>query len=417
MKKIKKTWAILMSVVMILTSLAFSFYSFATTFQNLTLNTLYSAPIRGSEDMIWYTYTPQVSGTYSLVSYTVGKTHAYLYTKTTNPNGSVTYNGLAYAPSKDPNYMDEDVRYFYVEGNDTPYVHTSTAFRLTYHLDAGTKYYFSAGWSTESTESGTINVVLKQDSIDTGEKHITSVTAKGNSSLYRFNDGEWKVDSNGERYYKYNISKVTQNLTITLHYNDGTSTSVTGEDKIDGYDVLYSFNQEENHWYENSNPKYNGNVLTITVSNVSCEYNVPIEVGANYNVQGIVVDYVTGDPVSGATIYWGDMEMATTGSDGTFNINYGYGLYYMTVESEGAFTREIMLNITQSSYVNNHLDEPIPIIVGDYVPDGIINGKDCAYAKRTFTGEKKQKELEKFQKQLCFTPDTYGEFQLGSEVL
>lgn len=417
MAQTKKRMAIILSLVMVLVGVAFSYYAYATTFQDLELNKLYVASTVGGEDMVWYSYTPKESGTYSFVSYSTGKSEAYLYTRTTNPDGSRTYNGLAYAPASDPNYLDEDVRYFNNPDDGKQYTHSATAFRLTCHLDAGTKYYFSAGWQHSGTANGTIRVVLKQDSVDEDEKYLERISVIGNAFLVKYNDGEWKVDAKGERYFKYNISKVTTNLTITLHYSDGTSTSETGVDVIDGYNILYSYNQDVNHWYLESEPDYTGNILTITVGNITCDYNIPIIVGSNYNAKGKVVDYITGDPIDGAVIYLGDKEMAVTGSDGTFNINHAYGIYYMTVEYDDAFTREFMINISQSSTVNNHLNEPIPIIVGDYIADGIINGKDCAYAKNTFTGEKKQKEVAKFAKQLCFTPDKYDELKLGFEVL
>lgn len=425
MNRIKKAVLSLMTIALIISSLAFSFSAYATTYQELTLNKIYSASISGGDDMIWYTYTPRESGTYSLISYSSGKTVAYLYVRTTNPDGSRTYTGLAYAPASDPNYQEEGIQYFYDEAaNNKKYTHYSTSFRLTYHLDAGTKYYFSAGYPYESTSSGTINTLLRQDSVDSDIKTVTDVSVACDSRLYRYCDGEWKTDSDGKRYYKYNISKITQNMTITLHYSDGTSLSAKGVDVIDGYNVRYTFNQEERHWYADTDLRHTQNILTITVNNISCDFDVPIEVGPNYNVRGVITDYTNGEPVAGARIYAKELYLADenvdevylgeTDNNGEFHFNYGCGTYFLTIERDDAYTREIMLTISQTSALNDHRATPIPLFTGDYVRDGIINGKDVVYISKMFSAEIKDKEMEKSCNQFAIreTDNFYKELSI-----
>lgn len=401
MKKIKKALLSILAFALIISSLAFSFSAYATTYQELTLNKIYSASIVGGDDMVWYTYTPRESGTYSLISYSSGKTVAYLYVRTTNPDGSRTYTGLAYAPASDPNYRDEGVQYFYDEETNKNYTHYSSSFRLTYHLDAGTKYYFSAGYPYESTTYGTINALLRQDSVDSDIKSLTNVSAQCDSKLLRYCDGEWRTDSNGERYYRYNISKITQNMTITLHYSDGTSTSAKGVDVIDGYNIRYTYNQDDRHWYDEGDPRHTQNILTISVDNISCDFDVPIEVGPNYNVRGVITDYTTGEPAEDVSIYWNDVYLGSTNADGEFHFNYGCGTYFLTLERDDAFTREIMLTVSQTSALNDHRSTPIPVFTGDYIRDGIINGKDIVYISKMLPAEIKDKEMEKCCKQFA----------------
>jgi hypothetical protein len=231
MKTRKKLISLLMVLVLILSSFAFCSNVFATTYLNIGLDIVYSATVNGNEDMAWFSYTPEVSGTYIFLGYNTGKTHAYLYTRTKNENGSMTYNGLAYAPDSDPDWQDEYYTYDYA---GKTYYHRSTNFRLTYHLEAGTTYYYTAGWATSTSVSGTMSVRLTCAEYD--NTVLDSVYATSNSSLTWYTDGEWKYDSNGLEYFHYNYSKILQNMTVTLVYKDGTTSKATnGADTIDGY--------------------------------------------------------------------------------------------------------------------------------------------------------------------------------------
>ena len=124
----KKLISIIMVVAILASSLALGFKAFATTYQNMALDVIYTSSINGVGDVTWYSYTPELSGTYIFLAYCTGKTEAYLYTLTTNENGSKTYNGLAYAPPSDPESNDEYHTFTY---GRTTYTHTTTPFRLT----------------------------------------------------------------------------------------------------------------------------------------------------------------------------------------------------------------------------------------------------------------------------------------------
>lgn len=400
----KRLISILMALVMVLSSFALGFNALASTFTNIGLDIIYSAQLNGNEDMVWYSYTPEVSGTYVFLCYNSGYTHAYLYTKTINDNGSMNFNGLAYAGSSDPDCMGE---YRSFEYCGVTYTHYSTSFRLTYHLEAGTTYYYSAGWARSEATGGTIKVRLTCAQYD--NTVLQSVSAWSDAQLTWYTDGEWKKDSDGQSYYWYNYSKILQNMTITLTYKDGSTSSVSnGINTIDGYSIDYKDNQSTNHWYIETAPEYTKNIITITVGSVSCDYEVVIGEGPLYNVSGYVQDYITGDPVPGAMLRHNSSIIAKTDSTGKFSFVYAPGLYVFTVEAANSIPRSITITIdAQNSDHNNHTDEPIGIVIGDYVKDGLINGKDYGYILSRLSGSKRDSEKAKFASQLNFTADQY----------
>jgi hypothetical protein len=403
----KKLIALLLALVTVFLSLTCAFSSLGATYLNMQLDTIYINSISGSGDMIWFSYTPQISGTYSFVSYAVGKSQAYLYTMTTDENGIRSYNGLAYAPASDPNYMDEDVRTFVFA--DQTYTHTATGFRLTYHLDAGTTYYYSAGWATTYSQ-GEMRVRLKCDEYDSTQ--LDSVTATCSAHLKWYTDGEWRTDSQGNSYYYYNYTKILQNMTVTLKYTDGTTSSVSGgTNKIDDYSISYNCDQSKTHWYVESDDNYTANIITVTVGNVSYDYNVIIDQGALYSVTGYVVDYVTGEPVANAKLLFNSSTVATTESNGRFNFAYAAGSYNLTVTADNAIPRSINVVIDANNTSNNYHDSnPISLVVGDYVADGIINAKDYGYIVHSLSGDTQVSEKSKFASQVGFTINDYEEW-------
>lgn len=408
MKIRKRLISVLMVFVMVLSSFTLGFNALASTFLNIGLDIIYSAQVSGNEDMVWYSYTPDVSGTYVFLCYNSGKTHAYLYTKTINDNGSMTFNGLAYAGPSDPDY--EEYRSFEYAG--ATYTHYQTSFRLTYHLEAGTTYYYSAGWSTPTSTSGTIKVRLTCAEYD--NTVLESVSVACDVALTWYTDGEWKTDLSGIEYYHYNYSKILQNMTVTVTYKDGSTSSVTnGASSIDGYSISYNDNQLYNHWFIKSAPEYTSNIITITVGSVSCDYEVVINSGPLYTVSGYVQDYITGEPVSGATLNFNHSAVATTDSRGKFSFVYSPGSYRFTVKAANSIPRTITITVDAHYKENNdHTATPVGIIIGDYVDDGLINGKDYGYILSKLSGDKRESEKIKFAKQLNFTADDYPTLKL-----
>lgn len=402
--KSKKIISCLLALSVWLSCFAFAYVSYAKT-NAIQLDILYEDTIDGVDDMIGYVYTPEVSGTYAFISYSTGKSSAYLCVRETLPDGSKRINNLAYAPAKDPDYMSH---YRTFVSNGVTYTHSSTAFYLEYHLEAGTKYYFYAGWDN-SASTGKMRVRLTNVSYDS--QVIDKIEANCSTALTWYTDGEWRTDSNGERYYFYNVSKLLQNMTVTITYRDGSKSSVTGKDMIDGYKINYdAYGQNDVHWYTESDPKYTANILRVSVLDVSCDCNIKINMGSLYFVSGMVTDYVTGQPVKNATVSISNSVLDTTDENGKFYFHSAAGMYRLTIKAENAISRTINLTIV-SSVDNDHTNEPIGLVVGDYNKDGIINLKDYQFILKEFT-DTRQFELNKFSKQVNFKSSKYPALSL-----
>lgn len=403
----KKILAIICVLAIVLSTLALAFNSVAATFRQIDLDVLYETATVGEEDMVWYSYTPQVSGVYSFVSYSTGKSKAYLYTMETDEFGIRSYKGLAFADASDPNYMDEDVRTFTY--NNKSYTHSATAFRLTYHLDAGTTYYYSAGWTVNSQASGTMRVRLKADSYDTSA--LKSVTASCSATLTAYTDGEWKTDINGKNYYFYNISKIIQNMVVTLHYEDGTTvTSNVGANTVDNYKINYTHNQSNIHWFSQSSSTYVSNAITITVGNVSTDYDVIIKVGSLYPATGKVCDYITGDPIQNATITIDNTRVATTNENGEFAFVYKSGYFWAFVDAPHSIKRKVLIGVNAGK-ANDYTLNPIGVASCDYINDGIINAKDFAYIKK-LPSSQQEKAKQSFNGTINFKQSSYPSLSL-----
>lgn len=409
MKAHKKIISILMALLILLSCFTFYLNTFAETFIDMGLDIIYTAQIKGKEDMIWYSYTPEVSGTYVFLAYTPGYSRAYLYTKTTNENGSISFDGLAYAGPSDPNSNDE---YHSFEYAGQTYYHYSQGFRLTYHLEAGTTYYYSAGWANSTSTNGSMSVRLTCSEYD--NTVIESLSATSNATLTWYTDGKWETDSSGNTYFYYNYSKILQNMTITLTYKDGsTSVAKNGADTIDGYSITYKDNQRETHWYSVDCDEYVANIITITVGSLSYDYEVVINEGALFTVTGYVTDYVTGEGISNASIVYNNSVVTRTDSNGKFSFAYAPGSYVFKVQAANSIPRTFTLNVSAyNTSSNDHTATPISLVVGDYVSDGIINAKDYGYILNKLNGDTQTKEKNKFNKQINFTAEKYSDLIL-----
>lgn len=378
--KSKRIITVLVALAILISSLALGFSSFAKTNNNIALNTLYRDTISGADDKIWYTFTPQESGKYALVSYSQ-KQEAYLFTKTRNPDGSKVYNQIAYAGPSDPDYLNH---FYTFTSGSTTVTHYETTFYLECYLVKGVTYYFAAGVELETVASREVRVVLYNISYDDSDETIESISVDCPVSLKAYTDGQWEKTSTGENYYYYNYSKLIQNITIKVKYKDGTVVEVAGnEESYDGKDIAYSHKQNVNHWYAQGTDEYTQNTLTIKLGVFTCDIDVQIENTALYGVRGKVVDYATGNPIKNASVTLNEYEVAKTDNDGEFAFVYAMGYYKLTVKTPTSIDYSIQFVVdSQNTANNNHTDNPIRLINTDYVKDGIINAKDYAFAKK-----------------------------------
>lgn len=378
--KAKKLISVVLSISILLSSLALSLVVRAKTNSEIALNTMYIDTISGADDKIWYTFTPQVSGNYAFVSYSQSN-EAYLFTKTKNEDGSKVYNQIAYAPASDPDYMN-NFREFTQNGK--VYKHYATTFYLQSYLRKGVTYYFSAGYANETQTSGSVNVVLYNIDVDSDDIAIKSISVESSTVLSAYTDGWWDKGENGENYFYYNFSKVIQNMTITVKYKDGGEKKVKATDEsVDGYKITYKHNQQTNHWFAQSTGEYVANTLTISVGPISCDYDVKIETSAMYGIKGRVIDYATGNPIENASVILNGVEVSKTDSNGAFAFVYTAGTYNIVVKTDKSIDYSYKLVVdTKNTENNNQTDNPIRLVNCDYVKDGIINAKDYAFAKK-----------------------------------
>lgn len=397
----KRALAVFMALCVVISCLSGTISAYATT-RTIQLDVRVTNMLDGSEDMNWYIYTPEVSGTYSFLSYNVYASEAYLFVKEKDPDtGKKIYTQLEYS-NLSPDYKENGQSGI-------------LQFCLTYYLEAGVTYYFAAGWSHETTidKSTSMTVMLRCDAY--GEKVIDSIDVSCPATLSAYIDGQWQKDTDGVSYFYYNLSRIMANITITIHYNDGSTSTVIGKDEIDGYDILFTHMQSVNHWYAQSTPEYTANTLTIKIADASVDFDVPIEISSMYAVKGTVVD-TDGNPVANARIVNSNSNstLATTDANGKYYFASLTGKYNITVRCDNAVSRNVEMMVGTGQSGNSF--EPIQIVTCDYVDDEIINAKDYAYIVRNLSGSELDEKKEQFSNYINFSQDDYEPVTLVSST-
>lgn len=390
----KKIISVIVAVALIISSSAVSLIAYAST-QKLILNTKMSSSINGEDDLVWYYYTPDASGTYSFLSYNTPASEGYLFIKEVNEEtGAKEYKQLAYSCT------DDDY-----EAND----HNFRQFKLTYHLEAGVKYYFAAGWYlSETRTTGQFTVMLRCDIYDV---EVNSMTAVFDGELSLYDDGVWQTDTDGNKYYYYNLSKIIANTTITIEYADGTVSTSTGGETIDGYYISFLHNQAYQHWYPSTFAEYTANTLTVSVLGQTADMEINIVNNPLYALQGTVVDFA-GNPIKNARITRGGSTIATTDSNGEFYVACTPGLLTYMIMGENMVTRYVKILVSTVAGESDYRETPIVVANCDYTGDGIINAKDYAKMKQTLTDEEFEVESQQYIKCINYTSDSYEDFSL-----
>ena len=353
------------------------------------------ATTKGYDDKITYVFTPTESGIYTMygLSSNTYATEAFLFLKTEDKDGKKYFTQLAYSNSN-PDWQN-------YEGA------AKRQFCLKYHLTAGEKYYYYAGWNNEDKQSGTINVHLICESYDTAE--LLSITPNCTASLTWYTDGSWETDADGNSYYLYNFSKIIQNMSLTLEFDDGTViTSASGDSTVGGYPITYTHNQPTTHWYNKNNENYTANTLTITVLDKSVDYEVNIDESALFTVSGKIADDCDGLGIEGAKITVDGSVVATTASDGVFSFAYAPGTHKLTISGDNIIPREVLFVVDiMNPENNNHTATPISVVACDYIGDGRINGRDYAFIQQNLTADARTRAKSAFEKRVGFTKDDY----------
>ncbi|MGN1203149.1 MAG: carboxypeptidase-like regulatory domain-containing protein [Eubacterium sp.] len=386
----KKIISVILAICITVSCLSIPTVTFATML-SLSLDVKVSCQTDGAEDAIWYTFTPDISGTYSFLSYNIRGAVANLYTKEKDPQTGAKYYSWIASSNTSPNYNENGQSGI-------------LQFCLTHYLEAGTTYYFSACWSNESISSEAMTVMLRCDSYD--EKVIDHIELSCEASLDAYTNGEWKKDSNAMPYFYYDASRIIANMNITVYYTNGNVSSVFGSDTIDGYDIMYTQTQTENHWYPQSTEDYVKNTLTVTILDASVDFDVPIVISALYSVKGTVLDFA-GNPVENATITANNSVIAQTDSSGNFVCSTTAGSYKIYVSADNAVTREATMIVSAIYGSNDFTAMPIGIVTCDYVKDGIINAKDYSYMINNLTGDELDKQKAQYANAINFSKAAY----------
>lgn len=393
----KKMISILMTAAIIAASFIFPFEAFAKM-QELILNLEMSTVIDGSEDQAWFTFTPDESGTYSFLSYVTPACEAYLFVKETDPaTGAKKYVQLAYAIN-DPNYLENG--------------HNNRQFCLTYYLQKGVKYYYTAGWFLEDRTSGTMRVKLRCDSYSSNIDHIEVDCPV---QLSAFIDGSWYKDTQGSSYFFYNTSKLISNTKITIYYKDATTSTVIGKDEIDGYRVQFLHTQSQTHWYPQNNPSYTANTFTVKILDQEVSFDVPIISTSMYQTKLKVVD-VNGNPIANAAVNSSGGLIARTDANGLFLYSLPAGIQVLTISCTNSIDRNVTVVIDAASSVNDFTATPIELINVDFIKDGVINAKDFTVIHKTLTGSNKAEKTSLFRKCINHTKKDYPPLTLQKSI-
>lgn len=384
----KRILSIFTAVCVIVSCCVISMSVSASTIHELKLNEM-KTTITDENKESWYTYTPVVSGTYSFLSYNKYRTEGRLFLKEINPDtGKEEFKQIVFAQG-DKNYQENE--------------HNILQFCLTYELEKGTTYYFSAKWYDPNTPVQTMNVKLRCDSYSTSV--IDHIELNCPATLSSYQNGIWNKDSvTGEMYFYYNINRIKTNMQITVYFTNGDVQKVTGADSIGEYDINYNHTQSENHWYPKESSKYTGNTLTVSILDVSADFEVPIDLGA-YAVAGRVVDF-NGEPVKNAKINAGGV-VYKTDLNGAFAYS-AYGDHEILVYTDNALERKVHVVLGAKADVNDFSASPVEIVSCDYVHDGVINAKDYSFITKKLTGEELDKQQMQFEKVINFSEQDYN---------
>lgn len=360
----KKLVSIITIMAILITVLSVSISALALT-RPLSLDSEVTYSTNGYDDVVMFTFTPEVSGFYSFLSYNTYASEAYLYTKrVVNPSTNekeIVHLGFS---NSSPEWKKHGQS-------------SELQFCLTHYLEKGTTYTYAAGWCFPTAQSRAMTVKLVCDSYS--EEVIDSIEVSCPASLDVYSGGNMLTDDNGEQYYFYNdYTKIIANMHVTVHFANGTTKTVIGEKSIDGYEINYSHSQNQNHWYPQNHPSYKGNIITVSILDKSVDYDVIIKNSALYALRGKIVD-MAGNPVKDAVIMNGSNTLAVTDTNGNFYSPMIPGEYKLSASALNSIPREFSVLVSVDNEQNDHTSTPINLCTCDYVKDGYINAKDYAY--------------------------------------
>lgn len=378
----KKIISIILALAILSSVFALSLTALASS-QVLQLDKKATTNMNGTDDLEWFLFTPDQSGIYTFLSFNVPRSEAYLFTRELDPEtGGKKLVQLAYNNSS-PDYKERG------QGN-------AAQICLTYHLEAGTTYYFGVGWWLPQTDSK-FTVMLTCDSYD--NTAIESITIDSTPTLTAYEDGYWNTDAKGKEYFSYDLALIISNTTITVRFTDGSVETVTGAQTIRDYNIRFLANQFDTHWYPSGDPEYTGNYLTIKILDKTAKTRIAVHLQTT-NVKGKLVNRV-GEPIANAAISMNSTIIGYTESDGSFSFYSGTGNRNVTFSTPSSIniTKTLMLS---ERLTNDLTDKPIVMCNCDYVKDGVINAKDYAHIQKKLSGNALKTAEAEFEKSINY---------------
>lgn len=397
----KKIISAILTAAIIISSFALSLTAFASS-QELKLNVKTTTMMSGVDDLEWFYFTPEQSGIYSFMSFNVPKSDGYLFIKEIDPETNrKEYKQLAYAPPYIDIEPDKDKREEMNLPHYNDYGRNVAQFCLTYHLEAGTRYYFAAGWYLSTQTRQQFDVMLVCDSYD--NNRIESVEVLDMPDLTAYTGGEWRKDKNGKEYFHYFLSEIEANTTIKINYLYGDSVIVTGKSEIDDCKITYYENQNEEHWYPENDLNYSGNRITVRILDIEAAANVNVDLGDRISVYGKVVN-LANQPVENAVVSI-DGVKTYTNADGIFNIYSAAGYKNIGISTDTSIDLDKAVLVSADS--NDLIQQSFILCNCDFVKDGYVNAKDYSYIIKNYSGEELDKLEKEFQASINFSADEY----------
>ena len=325
----------------------------------ISLDVQTTQSISGAGDKVRFVFTPEASGTYCFKGYSNYDTEAYLYIRETI-DGDRVFTQLA--------YNDDD------PDGDTD--HNSKQFKLVHFLEAGTTYYFDAGFYNDNRVSGTI--IVKLTCLAYENSTVQSITATCDKHLQYYTNGTWNTDTNGVAYFHYNTAGLISATSVTVNYEDGTSlTSKPGETSINGIEIQFKDNQAVDHWayFDSSTGTVSkNNIFTIKYLDQSYDINIVVDTPPLYTFKGKIVNFNNESiPAEGAYITYNGSVVTRADSEGNFSFSYPSGLYPMVFTSTNGISRNVSVVVSTQTTT---CQTPVAIITSDYDHDGFVNIRD-----------------------------------------
>ncbi|MBR0447466.1 MAG: leucine-rich repeat protein, partial [Clostridia bacterium] len=235
----RKTLAVLSAALMLITALSTMVYAAApAAYTTITLDTEYTAVIEKYDELAYFQFIPEVSGTYNFVSHADFDTYGHLYNAE----------------------MEEIAR-----DDDSG---ENSNFSVAAPLIAGETYYFGARRYNREPDSFTVTLSKMPGVTNIVVDPVSMIENCGGSWDERWND----ITEDYDTYYRYYW---WNNVTYTVYLDDGRTLSGNGSYCYDQNETSYRVDSTDNQYDECWTL---GNTYTAQISLWGYTANVPVTI-------------------------------------------------------------------------------------------------------------------------------------------